>query len=271
MAAIVRRLWNLSPASLTDAMARRWGRWRTRPAWHRVQAGPLAGRELYFAEPIEGGYREMVAGTFDRFIHEELGRRIDLRNCACWDVGGHFGYHSLALAAQGAKVVAFEPHAENARRFTMNRERNSDLTAAIEIRETALSNRSGEAAFVASDDLKGMSSGSHLQEALPPEAAGVYEQFQETRVATVRGDDLIAAGLPAPKVMKLDVEGAELLVLEGCAQMFREARPLLFVEVHHILLMHGLHEWAGEMGYRLRPLDEEHASPSRCFMLGEPA
>jgi hypothetical protein len=38
--------------------------------------------------------------------------------------------------------------------------------------------------------------------------------------------------LPAPHVVKIDVEGAETQVLDGAREMLKRARPLLVVEIH---------------------------------------
>jgi FkbM family methyltransferase len=271
MDSIWHRLWRSSPASLAEAYGRRVERWSVKPGWQTVKAGPLKGFELYFEEPLGGGFHEMIEGTFDCFIHDELRRRIKLEDCVCWDIGGHFGYHSLALAAQGARVTAFEPNRSNAERFRKNREHNKNLAPAIELRDTALSDQVGEVTFVSSNDLSGTSSGSHLASALPPEEAGIYSDFERVTVPTAKADDLIADGCEAPKVIKLDVEGAELLVLKGAAKLFKEGRPLLFVEVHHIVLMLRIQEWLRALNYRVTVLDEPNASASRCFVLAEPA
>src|SRR5262249_11526871 len=48
-----------------------------------------------------------------------------------------------------------------------------------------------------------------------------------------RLDSLVGqAILPAPNVIKIDVEGAELLVLRGALQLLRQHRPRLLIEAH---------------------------------------
>ena len=66
----------------------------------------------------------------------------------------------------------------------------------------------------------------------------------------------------------MDVEGAEALALEGGRRMLAKHKPLLLIEVHHICVMLSLARLLTELGYRLELLDQEHASPSRCFILG---
>ena len=269
MPTLTNRLWNTSPASLTRALARRWGRWTARPGWHRVQAGPLAGAELFFDSLRLPAWREMVAGTFDGFLHQALEARIRLDGAVSWDVGAHFGYHTLALAAQGARVVAFEPNALNAARLRENLSRNPHLAARVHLRPEALSDREGTLEFVQSADLEETSSGSHLAAATPPAGESAYERFQRVAVSCVCADALIASGEPPPTVMKVDVEGAEVLVLEGARELLRRHKPLLLVEVHHIRLMFYLRPLLEGCGYRIALVDEAHAEPSRCFLVAE--
>lgn len=53
---------------------------------------------------------------------------------------------------------------------------------------------------------------------------------EELLVPTVTLDQLLDATFP-PELVKIDVEGAELLVLDGAERLLREVRPMLLVEV----------------------------------------
>src|SRR5262249_45058398 len=47
-------------------------------------------------------------------------------------------------------------------------------------------------------------------------------------------DSLYAAGaIPRPQLIKIDIEGAEVEMLEGAAHTLRECRPLLLIELHN--------------------------------------
>lgn len=263
------RLWNASPASLTRAARRRWRRVTSRLGWHRVVGGPLAGAEMCFSDVSQGSWREMVMGTFDGFLYRELAVRQDVKGLVCWDVGAHFGYHSLGFAALGAKVVAFEPNPHNAARLRANLDRNPRLAARVSLRALALSNADGPSQFVQSADLAETSSGSHLADAVAPSPELVYENFERLPVMAARTDSLLAGGEAPPAVMKIDVEGAEQLVLEGARELLRRHRPLLLLEVHHIRLMFHLRPLLEGFGYRLSLANETHAEPSRCFIIAE--
>jgi FkbM family methyltransferase len=44
--------------------------------------------------------------------------------------------------------------------------------------------------------------------------------------------DALSATLPGPQYMKIDVEGAEALVLRGAEQVIRANRPIIFLATH---------------------------------------
>jgi FkbM family methyltransferase len=156
--------------------------------------------------------------------------------------------------------------------MAMNLTRNPTLASRISVKPIALSERSGVAEFRFSDDVEGgMSSGGHLTSALSPSDESVYESFRLTQVNTATIDELVGSGeIPAPDVMKVDVEGTEAAVLRGGQEVIRLRRPVLLIEVHHILQMLEVCQLLIGWGYRLEVLDREDAGPGRCFIMGRP-
>jgi FkbM family methyltransferase len=231
---LLEKIWRTSPDSLLRSVRRRFGvesaRAPVRPTWVRVNAGPLAGRELLLATELGGAWAEMRDGTYDRELFDRLVVAVPLAGATVWDIGAHFGYHTLsfaALAGAAGRVVAFEPNPFNRERLALNLERNSDLASRVVVLPKAVSNADGEAEFVFSADIdSGDSSCSHLGAALPPRPAEAYAEFRRERVPTVRIDTLLTqrAG-EIPRVLKIDVEGAEWLVLEGGREFFFASPP----------------------------------------------
>jgi len=240
---------------------------KAKPGWFKVQAGPLSGAELLLPSATEGAWKEMVEGTFDAFLYEALDKKCPVRGAICWDVGAHFGYHSLALAALGAKVLAFEPNRSNAERLLANLGRNPNIAEHVRQLGVAVSDQDGEMTFIESADLKGSSSGSHLASATPPLEKKHYRSFEYRTVPTARIDTLVAKGEKAPDILKIDIEGAEYLALKGGRKLLSEKKPLLLLEVHHICLMFHIQRLLLELGYTTTLLDEANAVPSRCFMM----
>jgi FkbM family methyltransferase len=128
-----------------------------------------------------------------------------------YDIGANVGYFTLAACAAGASlVVALEPLAENASRLREHVRLNR-LESRVNLIEAAASDVDGWAKW------SGSGSQGHLQ------ADG------QAQVRTVRLDQ---HGLPAPDVVKIDVEGAAGLVLHGMQGLFAQYRPPLMIELH---------------------------------------
>ncbi|MFC1848227.1 FkbM family methyltransferase [Chloroflexota bacterium] len=243
------------------------------PQWVEITGGPLNGCHMLLDLNSPAYWqREMKEGRYDAFIYEEFLKLGSISGVTVWDVGAHIGYHSLAFAAlvgPSGRVVAFEPNPHNCERFRMNSERNPDLTGRITLMTSALSNVDGECSFIYSPEVDdGRSTGSHMEEALVPESEASYITFDQTRVPTVKADTLLSEKrMPSPSIMKIDVEGAEKLVLEGAVELLTTLKPLLFIEVHNIMMMFNVQKLLNNLGYQIEVLNSEHSSLSRCFIV----
>jgi FkbM family methyltransferase len=242
--------------------------------WAIVTGGPLRGREILHDQ--RAAWQEaMLDGSFDSFIYEAIERLGGISGDAVWDVGAHFGYHTLAFAqlvGSSGSVVAFEPNPANLDRLHENLARNHDLSARVQVMPMALADADGEQTFVFSRAIaSGQSSGSHLERAMVPSPIEEYASFQRATVPTRTADSVWRDGqLPAPDAIKIDVEGAESLVLDGAADLLHAQRPTLFLEVHNITQMFLVQERLIRAGYRTEILDPDHATVSRCFVLAVP-
>ena len=265
----------MSPRELSRAVLRRLGGIReVAPKWTTVRAGPLQGAQLFVAADGVDIWTAMAAGDHDQFLFTAAASCRPLHGAVIWDIGAHIGYHSLAFAALAGtegRVIAFEPNPANLARFEMHLAHNRALGERITIKPIAVSEVSGHAEFRFSDHIEsGMSSGGHLSTACAPNDAATYAMFRSTRVDTFSVDDLVSSGLPGPDVMKIDVEGAEAGVLRGGRKVISTRRPVLLIEVHHILQMVEVNNILSELGYTMEVLDREHSTPGRCFVLGRP-
>lgn len=138
-----------------------------------------------------------------------------------YDIGANMGIYSLFAAQVCQETVAFEPHPPNADRFRQNIAKNN-LTAVV--RERAISDTGGTVELAAS----GSESPGHGTAAISMDAA------ETLTVPSASLDDLVAAGLPVPSVVKIDVEGAEGLVFDGMQDTLRsETCRLVYCELHH--------------------------------------
>jgi FkbM family methyltransferase len=136
------------------------------------------------------------------------------------DAGAHIGVYSLLTCCRARRVVAFEPDPYNV--AALRRNVHECGCANVEIRPQAVSERAGVAEFRA---FRSTFSGS-----LAPRQIDTYRVVD---VKTIALDDALDDSDLASLVVKLDVEGAEPLALEGMSRSIRRARRLLlFAEVN---------------------------------------
>jgi FkbM family methyltransferase len=187
------------------------------------------------------------------------------------DAGAHIGYHSLGLAMRypAAQVVAFEPNPANLERINEHLKANPGPAARITTFPCALADAPGTGQFHMNSRVDDeTSSGSHLQQAHQALPGQVYQQAgYSTQAVQVRTLDGIAAeqGWADVRLMKIDVEGAEHLLLRGATDLLRRHKPLLLLEVHGAACMLETLAVLQPLGYAVRLLHEEGAA--RCFVV----
>lgn len=177
------------------------------------------------------------------------------------DVGANIGLFSLyASRAVGAKgrVLAVEPDPSNASLLRRNLHRNGCTN--VEIFECAATNRSGTTQLFQHSTNRGNLS-----------LVDLNNTGESIEVTTVRLDHLIDR---SPRCVKIDVEGAEGLVMEGMDRVFREDPPShLLLEFNPTFLRAfgtdplSLVSALAQRGYRLQRLDEER----HCLEPTEPS
>jgi FkbM family methyltransferase len=164
-------------------------------------------------------------GTYEpgllNFLYGEL-RRGDV----VVDVGAHIGVHALTMARRldqlgGGRLIAFEPAQDSAAKLRAAAARNR---LAVTVVELALGGEPGAIALRADQRYDAADAGVRSQ-------FGTGDLIQR---ATLSSFDAWAeeANLARLDVVKLDVEGAEPLVIEGMRRSLERLRPrALVVEV----------------------------------------
>jgi FkbM family methyltransferase len=166
----------------------------------------------------------LASGNLEGSVQEALVRHLGPGDVV-YDVGANLGFFSLVaarLVGPDGRVVAFEPAPENAEAIRRNARLN--LIDNIVVIPRAVSSRAGTARLQIVDD----QSWSRLEEfGEHPDTERVLE------VETVTIDELVGSGeLPPPALVKIDVEGAEVAVLEGMRATIAEHRPAIVCELH---------------------------------------
>ena len=141
------------------------------------------------------------------------------------DVGSNVGQFVIPVAkivGERGQAVGFEPHPVNHQRLMRNVALNRLMN--VKVFQVALGDGNGEIHIY----------GARGTATVVPHAAAWHGSLPVASIQTMRGDDLrTGTGLPLPKAVKIDVEGAEFAVLSGLeATLSSPVCELLCLEIH---------------------------------------
>jgi FkbM family methyltransferase len=166
-----------------------------------------------------------------------------------WDIGANIGYFTLVAAAtlqNSGCVVAFEPGRLAFQRLQENILLNR-FTNIMTVNQAA-SDTAGEARLYLAGEIA--DTGASLYQ-----AGGERTAFET--ISTIPLDTyLVESKVPPPDLSKIDVEGAELAVLQGASTILREFSPLLLLEMEEKNLQAAgtskaaIQKFLAPMGYR---------------------
>ncbi|MDJ0747768.1 MAG: FkbM family methyltransferase [Xenococcaceae cyanobacterium MO_167.B27] len=169
-----------------------------------------------------------------------------------YDLGGHVGFYTLlasVLVGNTGKVISFEPLPDNLKYLKKHLQINN--ISNTQIVEAAVCERNGIAYF----ETHNSSFQGHL---------GSNGTLQ---VKTVSLDELITKEkLPIPNYLKIDVEGAEVQVLQGAKQILTEFHPTIFLATHGDKLQKECCQFITDLGYQLRAISEKDLADSDEIM-----
>jgi len=187
-----------------------------------------------------------------------------------WDVGGNIGLYSrwLGTHLNVGHVCTFEPMSENLPELEYNI-RNGSISDRVTISPWALSDLDGEVEFQVDDVQSASGSVSSVTNgAASPgrRAIGLPPKTEIVRSRTI--DSIIAArSLPPPDVLKIDVEGAERLLLEGGRMYFDAASPRLLIETHGLEVSQECIDFLLNHNYFVAVCVDETVNPRRQEIL----
>lgn len=148
-------------------------------------------------------------------------------NSVVWDVGANIGVFTIASAAIAKKgeVIAIEADIWLAGiiKKSLNIPQNRSLP--IQILPVAVSDKNGVASFMIAN--RGRASNSLAVSGGRSEMNGAREVIL---VPTLTLDTLLDT-MTSPDFIKVDVEGSELLVLQGATRILKDIRPEIYIEI----------------------------------------
>lgn len=219
---------------------------------HRIDAGPAKGVRFWIRMPEDKG---IWTGTYELAFAQRIAAAVP-RGGVAYDIGGWHGFFAGVMASQGAaKVVVFEPLPDNVARIERLVALNPNLP--IQLMPQALGAEEGVTEMVVMPDTSmAKLAGSDFQ----PGATSATRL--SVRISSI--DALVSSGtLPPPALMKLDVEGAEMMVLHGAESVLTKHKPVIFAEIHSSALLLEATAYLRGLGYEVARIDEDESLAAR--------
>jgi FkbM family methyltransferase len=182
--------------------------WITLP----IQDGPLKGKKWCPTTSIR-----YIRGRYVKRDTDIITGNVS-KGDTVYDIGAHVGYFSVLcseITGREGKVFAFEPVPMNL--FFLRKHIKINKCSNVRVFDICVSDNTGEAYF---DNTMGSATG-HLS------PAGKLKVNVDTL------DNLLASGeIHPPDFIKINAEGAEQSILNGCMKIIEKFRPKFLITFH---------------------------------------
>jgi FkbM family methyltransferase len=163
------------------------------------------------------------------------------RGGVVFDIGAHVGFYTLlasVLVGPEGKVFSFEPVPRNL--FFLHEHLRINNISNVKVIRKAVSNSCGIAYF-------GTNASSYTWH---------FQEDGNLQVETISLDELIAKQfIPIPDFIKIDVEGAEFLVLSGARKLLEANKITIFLATHGRDLHRKCCDFLKSINFELEPMD----------------
>lgn len=182
--------------------------------------------ELYVSPDAQLKYMKLSKQAFDVDLIRIAECFVEPRDCV-WDIGANIGVFTFAAAsiANCGTVVAIEADTWLASLMRKTCRLRSHLDQDIRIVPVAIADQ--DTVLTLRIAGRGRASNALSIASGSSQMGGVRE---EQHVPSLTLDSLLKT-MPKPDFVKIDVEGAECLVLSGAKTVIRAARPVFYIEV----------------------------------------
>jgi len=206
----------------------------------KIRNGPLKGEKWIAATAskfILGTYEPFKTAAYLQNLHE---------GDVVYDVGAHVGYYAAiaaTLVGKRGQVFAFEPRPLNI--IYLKRHIQVNQMSNVQVIEACVGDKSRQCRF----------------ETRTGTGTGHISEQGDITVDMVCLDELFSEGeLPKPNFIKIDVEGGEVLVLEGARRVIQESQPIILVATHSDSKHKFVTDFLDSFGYKYRILDKKGGS-----------
>ncbi len=211
-----------------------------------ILQGRLRGKKWVVGSGVHGYW----LGSYEYKKQQVLVKMIREGDVA-FDIGAHVGFYTLLasmLVGPSGRVYAFEPLPRNL--LYLREHLRLNHISNVTVLEAAVSDRCGVTRFE-----EGASS-----------FAGCIAANGSFQVETVCLDELVPGKIPPPACIKVDAEGAEMLILSGAGTTLSTFHPTVLLATHGIESHQQSCQYLRMLGYRLQSLDGKPVEQS-CEIL----
>ncbi|MEO8359973.1 MAG: FkbM family methyltransferase [Vicinamibacteria bacterium] len=205
-----------------------------------------------------------TVGAFERDTLKALRSRVREGDVVL-DIGANVGAHTLHLArlvGPTGHVIAFEPTDFAVAKLKANLRSNPDLEKRVEVRQVFLGATSSEA------PLAGLGSSWPVDGGVADDVKMGSRTMQTTGATVTTLDEAVDRSGRSPiALIKMDVDGHELEVIEGAVRLLARDRPTLVMELapyvfHPTDKFDRMVRLLTDSGYGFRPLSSKRPLPT---------
>lgn len=155
------------------------------------------------------------------------------KDTVVYDIGANIGYHTTAFASRAGHVFAFEPHPKTFQLLAKNTEHMDNVT----LFNCAVSNFNGQSRCYDYDT--------------EVEANyGAVSVDDEKGLVEIKCMSLNLADITLPDLIKIDVEGSELAVIQGCIELIKRKNPVVYYEAHETVHLPEIYQLLSPLNYK---------------------
>ena len=197
------------------------GKWRLFEVSSRFLVAPI-GEELFVRLSDTSDAVEVAIARHGALEPETVRAFLLLLSpqLVVFDVGANIGQYTLLASRRVVAVHAFEPTPRTVEKLRVNIALNN--LSNVTVNQVAVSDRTGDAILFT--DPKNPDTNSIM---------GGNENAPSISVPTITLDDYATSHALIPDLIKMDIEGAEMLALRGATRLLNEENaPLILMEIN---------------------------------------
>ncbi len=215
-----------------------------------ILRGPLKGFKLISGAAAGAGKGlSIILNLSEPERLNKIGKIIP-ENSICFDIGANIGIYSLLFSKYAKRVYAFEPLPRNIiflkKMLEMNKIKN------VTIIPYAVAKENTHSWFKEGDSW----------------ATGGLNEYGEHFISTISLDTFIDSIKVFPSILKIDVEGSEVSVIEGSRNLLLKAHPIIIIEIHSDDIKNACFNLLREINYhQFIPLDDSSIEKAKEFLI----